>query len=95
MNFLNVCQDTNFLSTILFCKRLFELICILVPIGLILMLAIEVGKIVLNPDPKIVKTATSNVVKKIIAAVAIFFVPTLVNLLLGLLGNTELQATEC
>ncbi len=54
MNFLATCTDPGILSVILLFNRLFEIICILVPIGLILMASVEVGKITMNPDQKAV-----------------------------------------
>ena len=95
MNFLDVCTNSGILSTILFIKRLLELICIGVPIILIIMSSIEVSKIVLNPDPKVVKGVTSRVTHKMIAAVGVFFIPGIVSLLLSLIGTTNYADTAC
>ncbi len=95
LNFLAACDDYAFLSTILFAKRILEFICIAVPIMLILMSAIEVGKVVLNPDPKTIKSVMTRTVHKVIASVAVFFVPVLVSLLMNMLGNVNFNATSC
>jgi len=94
-NFLSICTNDGFLSAILFAKRILELVCIFVPIVLILMASIEIGKIVLNPEQKAMKGAVSKLISKMIASVAIFFIPTLVSLLLSLLGRTDFKATDC
>ncbi len=67
----------------------------IVPVILIVMTAIEVARIVLNPDAKVVKSAMSRTIQKIIASVAIFFLPLLVNVLLGLLNETKYSNTSC
>ena len=50
------------------------------------MSSIDVSKIVLNPNPKKSKKATSMLVKRTIAAVAVFFIPTFVSIILGIIG---------
>lgn len=95
MNFLDVCTNSGILSTILFIKRLLELICIGVPIILIIMSSIEVSKIVLNPDPKVVKGVTSRVIHKMLGAVGVFFIPGIVSLFLGLVGVVDFADTSC
>lgn len=95
INFLSACEDYSFLSVILLVKRGLELICIFAPIILILMTSIEIAKIVLNPDSKASKSAISKTIQKVIAAVAIFFIPTVVSLLLEMLGQTDYNATAC
>jgi len=92
--FLRACEDSNFLSTILFMKSIMEFICIIVPIILIVMVSIQLGKIVLG-DEKIIPNVTKSIISKMIAAVLVFFVPTLVNLFLSLMGNSNFTATMC
>ena len=54
---------------------------------LIVMGIVDLGKAVLSSDDKEIKGATSKLVKRAIAAVAVFFVPLIVNLLIGLTGK--------
>lgn len=58
-----------------------------IPIILILMGSIDLGKAVLSSDDKEIKAATSKLIKRAIAAVAVFFVTTIVSLLMGMLGS--------
>lgn len=95
IEYLNLCQDSSFLSIILLVKRVLEIICLLVPIILIVMSAIEVGKIVLTSDPKVSKGSISRVIHKMIASIAIFLVPTLVSLLLNIIGSVDYKTTSC
>lgn len=59
-----------------------------VPILLIIMGSIDLGKAVMASDDKEIKGATSKLIKRAIAAVAIFFIPLIVNLLIGMVGTS-------
>lgn len=59
---------------------------ILAPILLILFGSLDFAKAVLANDDAALKKASSNFIKRAIAAVGVFFVPFIVNLLLGLDG---------
>jgi beta-N-acetylglucosaminidase len=85
MNYLVLpaCEDANFLSALKLAKDIFDIICVLVPIVLILLAAIDLGKIVMGGDTK--KTIPM-VVKRMISCCAIFFIPILVDLFLEMLG---------
>ena len=94
MLFLNACENSNFLSTILLLKEILEVISILVPIILIVMLSIQLGKIIFG-DEKIIPGVLKSVVMKVVAAVLVFFVPTFVNLLLTNLNQAGFSTTDC
>ena len=55
-----------------------------VPILLIILCATDLSSVVLAGDDKAMKVATSKIVKRFIAAVAIFFVPLIVSVILSL-----------
>ena len=71
-----------------------------IPILLILMGTIDLGKAVLSSDDKEIKAATGKLIKRAIAAVAVFFVATIVSLVMGMFGssgadeNTNVTGTE-
>ena len=67
----------------------FPIIQIGIPILLILMGTIDLGKAVLSSDDKEIKAATGRLVKRAIAAVAVFFVATIVYLVMGMFGKTD------
>lgn len=60
-----------------------------IPILLIIMGSIDLGRAVLSSDDKEIKSATSRLVKRAIAAIAVFFVATLVSLIMGMFDSTE------
>ena len=67
----------------------FPVIQIGIPILLILMGTIDLGKAVMSNDDKEIKGATGKLIKRAIAAVAVFFVVTLVSVVFGWLGKTD------
>lgn len=70
-------------------KSVFNIIKILVPIALLIMGVIDLAKAVLASDDKKIKEAQSLLVKRAIAAVAVFFAVTLVSAIMGLIGSGD------
>lgn len=68
---------------------IFPLIQIGIPILLIIMGSIDLGKAVMSSDDKEIKGATGKLIKRAIAAVAVFFVSTIVGLLMDLFATTD------
>jgi len=89
--FLNVCENSNFLSTVSFIKTIIEIIQIGVPIILILMCGIDLFRQIINTEDK----SYQRILKRMIAAVTVFFVPTIATLVLDLVGTTNYSKTEC
>ena len=97
MLFLNgACQSSGFLKIVWFILQLLKIIFFVVPIGLIIMVSVDFFKSVLaNLD-----TMTSNLklaIKRILFCVVIFFLPTIVNLFIGILDDVgiEIGYSEC
>lgn len=65
----------------------FPIIQIGIPILLILMGSIDLGKAVISSDDKAIKESTSKLIKRCIAAIAVFFVVTIVRLLTNILAD--------
>ena len=65
-----------------------------VPILLIVMGSIDLGRAVLSSDDKEIKAATSKLIKRAIAAIAVFFVATIVTLLMGLFAKSGADSSE-
>lgn len=84
--------DQNLLPIVQFVRRgIFPILQIGIPILLIVMGSIDLGKAVLSSDDKEIKGATSKLIKRAIAAVAMFFVTTIVSLLMGLFAKTDID----
>ena len=89
--FLNICEQSNILSVILYLKYLINILQFIIPIALIIMCTIDLGKIMLNPEDK----KQPKILKRMIAAVLIFFIPTILNLVLDAAGQQSYTATDC
>lgn len=61
---------------------------IVIPLLLIIFGMVDLGKAVISSDEKAINKAVSTLIKRFIAAVVIFFIPTLVNALFAVLNIT-------
>lgn len=68
-------------------KAVFKLIQFAIPIALVLFGTIDLGKAVISSDEKEVKKAQSTLIKRCIYAVAIFFIITLVTLIMNIVAK--------
>ena len=93
--FLTVCESSSVLSVINFVKALLEIVTTIIPIVLIIMISIDISKIVINTDDKSVKEATKKIVSRSVAAIVIFLIPMLVNLVTDNLGTTRFEESKC
>lgn len=92
---LSGCENPDVLSVIYFIEKILNVAFIIIPIGLILFITIDLVKTILNGDDKAEKTNNKIIVKRLILAIAIFFIPTIVTLLTNLMSNAGIEfATE-
>ncbi len=89
----NSCESVN--NVIDFLMALLDGIHIFIPIILILMGSIDLTKSVLSSDEKMMKMATSSFIKRCLAAVIVFFVPVIVELLFSLPGLPSIKSSVC
>lgn len=72
---------------------------IVIPLILIVMGMIDLGKAVINSDEKAINKAVGTLIKRFIAAVVVFFIPTIVNAIFGVIGiiggNSEADYNNC
>ena len=71
------CENSHFLTLILYIKSVLDIIFIVVPIILIIILGIKVFKIVTSPEKA--KEEAKAMLFKIIALICVFFVPVFGN----------------
>lgn len=81
------CDDKAVLKIFRMAGTVFAIIKILVPVLLIIMATIEVGKATLSGDEKDIKKAGTASAKKAIAAVIIFFLPIIIEVVLNLIPS--------
>ena len=68
---------------------------IVIPIILIILGMVDLGKAVISSDDKAISKAAKSLAMRVIAAVAIFFVPTIVSFVIQLVGGTQGDYDTC
>ena len=80
------CRGFDFVIRIIK-NGLFPILQIGIPIILIVLGTLDLGKAVISSDDKAVKEAQSKLIKRCIYAILVFFIVTLINLLFTMIGN--------
>ena len=73
---MNMCSDPNVLRILMIVNIVFNIVTIILPILLIILTTIDVSKCVIKPDE--LKELFPKITRRFIAALAVFFVPTIV-----------------
>lgn len=92
-NIESCCSDYGIATYIYIIKNALNIIHMIVPIILIVMVTIQLTKLLMHPDDPNNKEKKS-LYNKVFAAVAIFFMPTTVNVVLGILP-TPISLSGC
>ena len=79
---LNFCERKGILQVFRIIGSVKNILKILVPILLIIMTTIDFGKVALSGDDKDMANAKSMAIKRVIAGIIIFFIPTIVDAVL-------------
>lgn len=94
---LSPCEDPNIVRVIFFGKIIFDIIRIVVPIGMIIMAIIDFSKGVTSGDESTQKKKMNLLIKRIIMGVMVFIVPWIVGRIIVLLGTLtdDVNYTDC
>ncbi len=84
----DICQNIMPLLSVVK-KGVFPLVQIGIPILLIILGTIDLGKAVISSDDKEVKAAQTRLIKRLIYAAIIFFIVTIVSLVLGIVATSS------
>ena len=82
----SACRGFDFVIRIIK-NGLFPVLQIGIPIILIVLGTLDLGKAVISSDDKAVKEAQSKLIKRCIYAILVFFIVTLIDLLFMMVGN--------
>lgn len=86
MDVSNFCGDTaNIWRVLGYIVLVFKIV---IPLLLIVFGMVDLGKAVVSSDEKAISKAVSTLIKRFVAAVVVFFVPTIVNALFNVLTIT-------
>ena len=89
---LTTCDDLMPLIKLI--QGVLAIIQFVIPVLLILLGTIDLGKAVISSDDKEVKAAQGRLIKRVIYAVAIFFIALLVQLVMGLVDTSTADDTK-
>jgi len=93
MNFVQILANcpSDIVDILSIIKLIIKGICWVVPIILIILLTVDVAKIVTagNLDDKMKKEVGNKIISRLIYAIVIFLIPTIVSLLFRIIGSTS------
>lgn len=84
---IDLCQNAGIVKAAQIVGWMFFIIRIIAPLVLIAMGIIEIAKAVVANDEKAITASISSLVKRAIAAIVIFFIPTIISLIFTIVGN--------
>ncbi len=92
---MDICLDPEFLRILYGIKEVLNLVYIAVPVGLIVMLSIDFGKLVVSPDEGQKQKTIPKIINKLIAGIVVFFVATIVNVIFSIGYEVESDYGVC
>ena len=93
MSFLGICENIEILRIIYFARKILNIAFIILPIALIIFLIIDLVKMMLTSNEKQNKNM-KTIINRIIFSILIFFVPTIVNVVMTALGNAGIKGVS-
>lgn len=92
---ISECGGSGVLKVLLFIKEIMNVLFIIVPIGLIIIMSIDLAKAVMSSDSEKMKKVTKVTIKRIVYAVILFAIPTIVSIFNSLLGDLGVDYARC
>jgi len=87
MYFLNACENPDILRIVYFLLKIMDLIFLVVPIILVVYITIDIIKIIIGANnDKTLKDKHKSIINRIIFALFLFFVPTIVTVVMNVLS---------
>lgn len=90
----NACENVDILRVCYFIKQLLKIAFIILPIVLIVMLSIDFAKNVVSQEDEMKKNL-QLAIKRLLYAVAVFLVPTIVNIAINVIGDFDIGYKKC
>ncbi|HIT38159.1 MAG TPA: hypothetical protein IAB59_06775 [Candidatus Onthousia faecipullorum] len=88
----DACGDVALANILSLTQTAFDIICIAVPIILIISLALTLFKVVTDPDQK---HFVRKIISQIAAAIIVFLLPTIVNIVMAWLPSGGMNIADC
>ena len=88
----DACSDYALANILSLTQTAFDIICVAVPIILIISLILTIIKVITDPDQK---HFIRKIISQIAAAIIVFFLPTIVNLVMAWLPDGGMNIGSC
>ena len=88
----DACSDYALVNILSLTQTAFQIICVAVPIILIISLILTIIKVITDPDQK---HFIRKIISQIAAAIIIFLLPTLVNLIMAWVPDGGINISSC
>lgn len=85
VDYNNVCKNPEVIESMEIIGRFIKIIRWLVPLIILVIGMIDFGKAIISDDEKVIKSASTSFLKRLVAGIAIFFIPTIIIAILNLL----------
>ena len=95
MKLSNLCQSGSFLRALYFFRNVLKIIFIVVPIIIVITVIVNLAKIVISGKEEDFKAALGVSVKKLIAGLVIFLMPTIASYVFSLTGESFEDLKVC
>lgn len=92
---LSICDNIMVLKIFYFIRILIDIVCFVVPIGLIVIISIDFLKNVISGKDDAMKKNLNLVIKRLINAVVLFLVPVIVELVINGIGAFNVNYKDC
>jgi len=92
---VSICDNIMFLKVLRFIRILLDLVCFLVPIGLIVMVSLDLGKNVIAGKEDEMRKNVNLVIKRLIYAIGLFLVPVIVDVAINWVGMFNVDYEAC
>ena len=93
--FADFCEVSSIVKIIYFAKELVKIVFIVVPIGLIVMVSVDLAKNVIAGRIDDMSKNVRVALKRVFMAAMVFLIPTIVNIMINVLGNNGVDFLSC
>lgn len=86
IDYQNICNNNDVINTFRILGEIINIIKIVIPLIIIVLGMVDFSKAIISSDEKAINKATGSIIRRIIAGVLIYFVPTIILSLFNALG---------
>lgn len=92
---LSNCGPLDLIRIVYLFKLILKFVFVVIPIALVVIISIDLAKVVISGDDKTQRAATKTIINRLVFAVLLFFVPTIVNIVNRVIGDYGVDYSVC